>query len=81
MGVSTLFTDNDRDRVPLLLWPFYTIWRVVGFVLELTGRVLGIVLGLALVIVGIILSLTVIGAVVGVPLITLGFLLMVRGLF
>jgi hypothetical protein len=73
--------EEDRDRVPLLLWPFYAIWRLVGFVLELTGRVLGIVLGLVLVIVGIILSLTVIGAVVGVPLITLGFLLMVRGLF
>jgi hypothetical protein len=34
-----------------------------------------------LVIVGIVVSLTIIGAIVGVPLIILGLLLMVRGLF
>lgn len=30
---------NDRD-VPLLLWPFYAIWRLLTFVLELVGRCL-----------------------------------------
>jgi len=47
-------------------------------ILEFTGRVLGVVLGLALIIVGIIVSLTVVGAI---PLIGLGVLLILRGLF
>jgi hypothetical protein len=72
--------DKGRD-VPLLLWPFYALWRLLGFILEMTGRVLGIILGLVLIIVGIVVSLTVVGAVVGVPLAVLGFMLMVRGLF
>jgi hypothetical protein len=38
-------------------------------------------LGLALLIVGIVISLTIIGAVIGIPLAALGFLLIVRGLF
>lgn len=73
--------EKDRRDVPPLLWPFYALWRLLGFVLELTGRVLGVVLGLLLVIAGIIVSLTVVGAVVGIPLAVLGFMLMVRGLF
>ena len=38
-------------------------------------------LGLALLIVGIVVSLTVIGAIVGIPLIIFGFLLIIRSLF
>jgi hypothetical protein len=73
--------EMKENQVPWYLWPFYAIWRLLGFVLELTGRVLGIVVGLVLVIVGIVVSLTVVGAVVGVPLAILGFMLMVRGIF
>jgi hypothetical protein len=39
------------------------------------------VLGVVLMILGVIISLTVIGAVVGVPILLFGFLLVVRGLF
>jgi hypothetical protein len=73
--------DRERRDVPLLLWPFYALWRFLGFILELTGRLLGIILGLVLLIAGIVASLTVVGAVVGIPLATLGLMLMVRGLF
>lgn len=73
--------DKQGRDVPLLLWPFYALWRLLGFILEMTGRVLGIILGLVLVIAGIVVSLTVVGAVVGIPLAVLGFMLMVRGLF
>jgi hypothetical protein len=74
-------TDDKEKKVPLLLWPFYAIWRLVALILELTGRLIGVVLGLVLLIVGLLVSLTVIGAVVGVPLIILGMLLILRGLF
>jgi hypothetical protein len=73
--------EDERSHVPWFLWPFYALWRLVGFVLELTGRVVAAVLGLVLVIAGILISLTVIGAVLGIPLVLLGFMLMVRAIF
>jgi len=72
---------KERGHVPWFLWPFYALWRLLSFILELTGRVVGVILGLVLVIVGIVVSLTVVGAIVGVPLAILGLLLIVRGLF
>lgn len=74
-------SSEKRPRVPWFLLPFYAIWRLLGVTLELTGRITGLVLGLVLVTVGVILSLTVVGAIVGIPLAVLGFMLMVRGLF
>jgi hypothetical protein len=80
-GEGDMTDEKERKKVPVLLWPFYAIWRLVAFILEFTGRVLGVVLGLVLLIVGLLVSLTVIGAVVGVPLMILGLLLILRGLF
>lgn len=72
--------DNDRN-VPLLLWPFYAIWRLVTFVLELVGRFLCAVLGLALMAVGTFITLTVVAAPLGIPIAIFGFLLLVRAIF
>lgn len=74
-------TTVNFNRTPWFLWPFVALWRLIAGILELTGRLLGIVLGLVLVIVGFVISLTIIGAVIGIPLILFGLLLMVRGLF
>ncbi len=73
--------ETDKGKVAWYLWPFVALWRLLAFILGLTGRIVGVVLGLALVIIGIVVSLTVVGAIVGVPLAILGFLLMVRGIF
>ncbi|HPV08684.1 MAG TPA: hypothetical protein PK801_07170 [Aggregatilineales bacterium] len=53
----------------------------MAFILEMTGRLVGIILGAVLLIAGVVISLTVIGAIVGVPIAILGLLLIVRGLF
>lgn len=74
-------TEEHERRIPLLLWPFYAIWRLVALILEITGRIIGVVLGSALLILGLVVSLTVVGAVVGVPLLILGMLLILRGFF
>ena len=72
---------NEKKKVPWFLWPFVALWRLLTFVLELTGRVVGVVLGLVLVIAGILVSLTVVGAIVGIPLAIVGLLLIIRGIF
>jgi hypothetical protein len=73
-------TAADRDT-PVLLWPFVMLWAFVGLVLRTVGRILCAVLGLALMAAGVALTLTVVGAIVGVPLAAFGLLLLVRALF
>jgi hypothetical protein len=69
-------TDTVERKVPV-----WAVWRLLTFILALTGRLLAAVLGFVLIVVGIVLSLTVIGAVVGVPLILFGVLLAVRAIY
>jgi hypothetical protein len=73
-------TATDRET-SVLLWPFVMLWALVGFVLRAVGRILCAVLGLALMAAGVALTLTVLGAIVGVPLAAFGLLLLVRALF
>jgi hypothetical protein len=73
--------SRGENKTPWILWPFVAIWRLVAFIIELTGRLVAVVLGVVLMIVGVIVSLTVIGMVIGIPLILFGFLLMIRGFF
>jgi hypothetical protein len=58
---------SDSKKVHWLLWPFWAIWRLLFFIIELTGRLVGGILGLVFMIVGIVATITVIGAVVGIP--------------
>lgn len=74
-------SDSRDNRVPLLLWPFYAVWRMLTFVLELVGRVVCGVLGLALMGAGILITVTVLAAPLGIPVAALGFLLLVRAIF
>ena len=73
--------DSRNGRVPILLWPFYAIWRLLTFVVEFIGRLLCAVLGIGLMIAGVTITLSIIGAPVGIPLASIGFLLLVRSIF
>ena len=73
--------EKESRPVPLLLWPFWAIWRLFALIVGLTGRLLAAVLGLILMIAGLIVSFTLIGLPVGLPLILIGFLLMIRSIF
>lgn len=65
----------------ILFFPFIAVWKLFEFIIKLTGRLIAVILGLVLMIAGAILCCTVIGAVVGIPIIIFGFTLMVRGFF
>ena len=72
---------TESKKVSWILWPFVALWRLVTFILELTGRFVAILLGFLLIAVGVLVSMTVVGAVVGIPLALFGLLLLFRGLF
>lgn len=72
---------RNRKRVPFLVWPFWAIWRLIAWIVGLTGRLVAVILGFVFMIAGVLISLTVIGLVVGIPLFIFGLLLVFRGLF
>ncbi len=72
--------ETER-RVPLLLWPFYAIWRFLTFVLNVVGRLLCALLGLGLMFAGVAVTLSLVGAPIGIPVAALGFLLLIRAVF
>lgn len=75
-------TAVEREkRVPLLLWPFWAIWQLIAWIVNLTGRMLAVILGFVLIVAGLLLTVTVVGAVVGLPMMLIGLLMVVRGLF
>ncbi|HRJ55026.1 MAG TPA: hypothetical protein PK152_20130 [Anaerolineales bacterium] len=72
---------TQKRHIPWYLWPFAAIWKLLAVIVEMTGRFVAMVLGIVLVIVGVLVSLTIVGAIVGVPLALIGLLLFFRGLF
>jgi hypothetical protein len=78
---AAMTEHNHKHHIPWILWPFWAIWRLVIAIVEGTGRLVAVILGLVFLIVGVVLTITVIGAIVGVPFIIFGLLLMLRGLF
>ena len=62
-------------------WPLIALWRLLATIVELTGRFVAIVLGLVLMLAGFLVSLTIIGAIVGIPLFIVGLLLTLKGIF
>ena len=73
--------DSTQSNVPILLWPFYAIWRLLTFILNLIGRVISALLGIVLMADGVAIALSIVGAPIGIPLASLGFLLLIRALF
>ncbi|NIW48358.1 MAG: hypothetical protein GWN30_27495, partial [Gammaproteobacteria bacterium] len=51
---------NTAEQVPWYLWPFWAIWRLLTWIVRLTGRLIAILLGLVMIIVGAVLSITVV---------------------
>lgn len=72
---------THKQSIPWYLWPFAAVWKLLAVIVEMTGRFVAMVLGIVFVIVGVIASLTIIGAIVGVPLAAIGLLLFFRGMF
>jgi hypothetical protein len=73
--------SNKKHHTHWIIWPFIALWKLLAGLIALTGRLVAILIGAALMLVGGVISLTVIGAVIGIPLAILGLLILLRGLF
>ena len=72
---------RSRGCLGLILWPFALVCKGILAIAQLVGRFVALMVGFFLMVVGIILCATIVGAVIGVPMVTLGLLLMARSLF
>ena len=74
-------TIKHHQPTPWFLWPFKALWMLLATIVEMVGRFVAIVLGLVLMLAGFLVSLTVIGAIIGIPLFIIGALLTLKGIF
>lgn len=74
-------TDSTDSQVPWILWPFYALWKLLTLILNITGRILCALLGIVLMAAGVAITMSIVGAIIGIPLASFGFLLAVRALF
>jgi hypothetical protein len=63
------------------LWPLVALWKLLATIVELTGRFVAMVIGLLLILAGALVSLTIVGAIVGIPLMIVGGMLVIKGIF
>ena len=73
-------THRRSGLVSVLLWPIVAILRLIEGIVVLGGRFLVMVLGMVFIFVGLLVSLTIIGAIIGIPLALIGVLMVFRGL-
>lgn len=73
--------SHRKHHTHWILWPFVALWKLLAGLIALTGRLVAVMLGAVLMLLGGLVSLTVIGAVIGIPLAVLGLLIILRGLF
>ncbi|MGA7192001.1 MAG: hypothetical protein WBW94_00105 [Anaerolineales bacterium] len=71
----------NKHHATCLLWPFAMLWHLLATIVGLTGRFVAMILGIIFICVGVIVSLTLIGAIVGIPLAMVGLLLFLKGIF
>ena len=64
----------------VLLWPIVALLRLIEGIIVLGGRFLVMVLGMVFIFAGLLISLTIVGAIIGIPLALIGLLMVFRGL-
>ncbi len=65
----------------LVTWPFQLAAGLIGWILSAVGSLIAFGIGLAVCALGVALCFTLIGAVIGIPLVVFGGGLMIRSIF
>ncbi len=69
-----------HSSTPWYFLPFLWIWQLAGIILGRLGKRNSIIVGSILVVVGLMNSLSIIGAVVGIPVLLVGAAVLLRAL-
>jgi uncharacterized membrane protein (DUF106 family) len=61
--------------------PIKLLWHMLSRLVEAVGRLLAVVIGILCLATGVLLTVTIVGAIIGIPLGVFGGLLTLRGFF
>ena len=65
----------NHHSVPWILWPIYLPLKIAFFILSLCGRFIGLIIAAILILLGKFLTATIIGAIIGIPMLLIGIAL------
>ena len=65
----------------ILAWPFLAMGAIISVILSAIGRVFAFGMGMALLAIGVVLCASIVGAVLGIPLMIFGGGLTLRSIF
>jgi hypothetical protein len=71
---------RSRSRPSCLVWPFVALFRLLAGIIILGARFVVVLLGMVFIFAGVLVSLTIVGAIVGIPLALVGLIMVFRGL-
>ena len=72
---------TNRKNVPWFLWPIHLPLKIAFFIISLCGRFVGLILAVIFILLGKFLTATIIGAIIGIPLLIIGIVLGINCLF
>ena len=70
-----------RHHMHWAFWPIRALWSLIASIVGFTGRLVAMIIGFVFIVVGLLVSLTIVGAIVGIPMAIVGFMLVLRGIF
>ncbi|MBI5095566.1 MAG: hypothetical protein HZB26_24425 [Candidatus Hydrogenedentes bacterium] len=70
-----------KPRASIWTWPIRALWKLVTFLSNRIGIAASLGAGAILILIGFVLVSSVIGALIGVPILVLGILLFARGIY
>ena len=73
--------NTNHKYVPWYLWPIYLPLKIAFFIISLCGRFVGLILAVILILLGKLLTATIIGAIIGLPMLLIGIALGFNCLF
>lgn len=73
--------SNAFRNTPVIFWPVVAVWKIITKLVELTGILIALLVGFIFMVVGVTLSMTVVGAVIGIPLLFIGVMITLRAIY
>lgn len=70
-----------RLFIVMLTFPFRLLFKIAMFFITLIGKGLSLLLGIFLTLIGILISMTIVGLIIGLPIMMLGLSIILSALF
>lgn len=67
--------------IALITFPFRLLYNIAKFIIQLVGKGISLIFGIIITFLGIIISMTIVGLLIGLPIMMLGLSIVLSALF